>query len=132
YRVVGTLSGADLVGLWYEQLLPWTLPAEAPEQAFRVLEGDFVSLEDGTGIVHIAPTFGSDDARVAKLAGVPPFRVLDDNNELVPLVDQRGRFAPQAGELGGKAVKTAYYASGDEVIDVDEHIVMMLKRDGKL
>lgn len=132
YRVVGTLSGSDLVGMWYEQLLAWTPPAEAPEQAFRVVAGDFVSLEDGTGIVHIAPTFGADDARVAKLAGVPALRVLDANQELVPLVDQRGRFVPQAGELAGKAVKRGYYGTGEETLDVDEHIVMLLKREGNL
>jgi isoleucyl-tRNA synthetase len=132
YRVAGTLSGKDLLGVWYEQLLPWTLPAESPEQAFRVLGGDFVSLDDGTGIVHIAPTFGADDAKVAKLAGVPPMRVLDSANELVPLVDQRGRFLPNVGPLAGKAVKDAYYAAGEEVVNVDENIVVSLKHDGKL
>lgn len=132
YRVAGTVSGKDLLGVWYEQLLPWTLPAETPEQAFRVIGGDFVSLEDGTGIVHIAPTFGADDARVARLSSVPPLRVLDGNGDLVPLVDQRGRLVPQAGALGGKAVKDAYYAKGEEVVNVDEHIVVQLKHDGKL
>ena len=78
----GSLSGKDLIGLWYEQLLPWVQPTESPEQAFRVIGGDFVSLEDGTGIVHIAPTFGADDARVARLSGVPPMRVTDANGDL--------------------------------------------------
>lgn len=132
YRVAGTISGKDLLGVWYEQLLPWTLPAETPEQAFRVIGGDFVSLEDGTGIVHIAPTFGADDARVAKLSGVPPLRVLDANSDLVPLVDQRGRFVAQVGALAGKAVKDGYYAKGEEVVNVDENIVVQLKHDGKL
>src|SRR5690606_12838456 len=122
YRVAGSISGKDLLGIWYEQLLPWTTPAEDPEQAFRVIGGDFVSLEDGTGIVHIAPTFGADDARVAKLSGVPPMRVLDAGGELVPLVDQRGRFVPQVGAMAGKPVKDAYYAKGEEVVNVDESI----------
>lgn len=132
YRVVASLTGRDLLGVWYEQLLPWASPAESPEQAFRVIGGDFVSLEDGTGIVHIAPTFGADDARVAKQVGVPPMRVLDANGDLVPLVDQRGRFVPNVGELAGKAVKDAYYSKDEEVVNADEHIVVMLKRDGKL
>ncbi len=132
YRVAGSISGKDLLGVWYEQLLPWALPAESPEQAFRVIGGDFVSLEDGTGIVHIAPTFGADDARVAKLVGVPPMRVVDTNGDLVPLVDQRGRFVAQVGTLAHKAVKDAYYAKGEEVLNVDENIVVMLKHDGKL
>lgn len=132
YRVAGTLQGKDLLGLWYEQLLPWALPAETPEQAFRVIGGDFVSLEDGTGIVHIAPTFGADDAKVAKLAGVPPMRVLDASGELVPLVDQRGRFVAGVGPLAGKAVKDAYYAPDEEVVNVDENIVVSLKHEGKL
>lgn len=132
YRVAGSISGKELLGVWYEQLLPWTLPAEAPEQAFRVIGGDFVSLEDGTGIVHIAPTFGADDARVAKLSGVPPMRVFDANGDLVPLVDQRGRFVRQVGALAGKAVKDGYYAKGEEVVNVDENIVVQLKHDGKL
>lgn len=132
YRVAGSLSGKDLIGIWYEQLLPWVQPAESPEQAFRVIGGDFVSLEDGTGIVHIAPTFGADDARVARLAGVPPMRVADTNGDFVPLVDQRGRFVNQVGALAGKAVKDAYYVKGEEVVNVDENIVVMLKHDGKL
>src|SRR5690606_20615009 len=82
--------------------------------------------------VHIAPTFGADDARVAKLSGVPPMRVLDAGGELVPLVDQRGRFVPQVGAMAGKPVKDAYYAKGEEVVNVDESIVVELKRDGKL
>lgn len=132
YRVVTRLRGVALVGLWYEQLLPWVTPAEDPEQAFRVVGGDFVSLEDGTGIVHIAPTFGADDARVARQAGVPPLRVLDKRGELHPLVDQRGRFVPEVGELGGKYVKLAYYEDATNTVDVDETIVVQLKRSGQL
>lgn len=132
YRILARLPGADLVGLWYEQLLPWVEPAENPQEAFRVIGGDFVSLEDGTGIVHIAPTFGADDARVARQAGVPPMRVADERGELQPLVDQRGRFVPQVGELGGQYVKVAYYDEAGTAVDVDEAIVVQLKRDGQL
>ncbi len=78
----------------YEQLLPYALPYENSENAFRVIAGDFVTTEDGTGIVHTAPTFGADDAMVAKQAKpeVPPLLVLDDHNNPVPLVDLQGRF----------------------------------------
>ncbi len=117
YRVLTTLPGSELCGLWYEQLLPWATPAETPEQAFRVIGGDFVSLEDGTGVVHIAPTFGADDARVAKEAGVPPMRVLDTANELVPLVDLRGRFVTTLNDgmgLAGRFVKQDYYEGNAE------------------
>jgi isoleucyl-tRNA synthetase len=131
YRVLSRLKGADLVGVWYEQLLPWVEPAEDPKQAFRVLSGDFVTIEDGTGIVHIAPTFGADDARVAKAAGVPPLRVLDERGELVPLVDLRGRFVAQVGPLGGAYVKAEYYGDAPRV-QVDEEIAVLLKRSGHL
>ncbi len=139
YRVITSVSGKELCDLWYEQLLPWATPAEDPEQAFRVIPGDFVSLEDGTGIVHIAPTFGADDAQVAKQAGVPPFRVLDDSDELTPLVDQRGRFVADLkdGEgLAGKFVKSEYYEKAGEAAaageSVDESIVVWLKKHGLL
>ena len=98
YFVADECKGADLIGIKYEQLLPFTLPAETPEQAFRVIGGDFVTTEDGTGIVHIAPTFGADDARVAADAGVPGMLVKDDKGNLVPLVDLQGKFRPEMGE----------------------------------
>jgi len=79
FHVIKGFKGADLVGVEYEQLLPYALPCETPEKAFKVISGSFVTTEDGTGIVHIAPTFGADDAMVAKEAGVPPMLVLDDN-----------------------------------------------------
>jgi isoleucyl-tRNA synthetase len=101
-------NGRLLVGLAYEQLLPYTLPAETPEQAFRVIAGDFVTTSDGTGIVHIAPTFGADDMRAAKAAGVPAMLVRDDNDKLVPLVDLRGKFRSEMGEFAGEYVKADY------------------------
>ena len=111
YLVGVEIKGADLVDIKYEQLLPYTLPNDNPENAFRVISGDFVTTEDGTGIVHTAPTFGADDAFVAKLATpeVPPMLVKDENGNLVPLVDLQGKFRPELQELGGKYVKNEYY-----------------------
>jgi len=113
YFVFGSFKGKDLVGMKYEQLLPFTLPAEKPEEAFRVISGDFVTTEDGTGIVHIAPTFGADDARVAAEAGVPGMLVEDGKGNTVPLVDLQGRFRPEVGPWGGLYVKNEYYEEGD-------------------
>lgn len=128
WRVVSTFSGKDLVGLRYEQLLPWATPYENAENAFQVIPGDFVTTEDGTGIVHTAPTFGADDAKVAADAGVPPMLVLDENHNPVPLVDLQGRFVEAAGEHGGKYVKKEYY-NEDEMpeLGVDEEIAIHLK-----
>ena len=89
YRVVGEYVGTDLAGMHYEQLQPWVNPGG---DAFRVILGDYVTTEDGTGIVHIAPTFGADDAFVAKAAGIPPLQVVDKKGELRPLVDMTGKF----------------------------------------
>src|SRR5690606_11797158 len=89
YFIKDEFSGKDLVGIQYEQLLPYAKPFQKPENAFRVIAGDFVTTEDGTGIVHTAPTFGADDALVAKQAKpeVPPMLVKDKKGNLVPLVD---------------------------------------------
>jgi isoleucyl-tRNA synthetase len=94
YKILAEFKGADLVGIKYEQLLDYAKPYQNPENAFRVIAGDFVTTEDGTGIVHTAPTFGADDAKVAKEATpeVPPMLVLDDNGNPVPLVDMQGKF----------------------------------------
>ena len=94
YKILAEFKGADLVGIQYEQLLDYATPYQNPENAFRVIAGDFVTTEDGTGIVHTAPTFGADDAKVAKEATpeVPPMLVLDDNGNPVPLVDMQGKF----------------------------------------
>lgn len=125
-------KGADLLELRYEQLLDYVLPYENAEQAFRVIPGDFVTTEDGTGIVHTAPTFGADDAKVAKDAGVPPMLVLDDNGNPVPLVDLQGRFTKHMGELAGKYVKNEYYADGEAPErSVDVEISIKLKEENK-
>ena len=105
WQLIDTCTGKELVGIFYDQLLDYALPFEDAEKAFQVIEGDFVSTEDGTGIVHIAPTFGADDARVAKTAGVPPLLLLDENENQIPLVDLQGKFVSQMKELAGKYVK---------------------------
>ena len=145
YEVLpGTIKGRDLVGMEYEQLIPWFIPEAG---AFRVIPGDYVTTEDGTGIVHIAPTFGADDAKVAKAAGVPGLFVTDKNGDPQAQVDPRGRFytiedldpeyvaahvrdsyAPWAGRY----VKNAYdssLAADAPTLDVD--ISVMLKAEGK-
>ena len=107
FFVAETFKGKDLLEIRYEQLLDYATPDAGVENAFRVISGDFVTTEDGTGIVHTAPTFGADDALVAKQAvpEVPPMLVKDDNGFLVPLVDLQGKFRPELGEFAGKYVK---------------------------
>jgi len=127
-------KGKDLVGIAYEQLLPYTLPFENPENAFRVISGDFVTTEDGTGIVHTAPTFGADDALVAKQATppVPPMLVKDENDNLVPLVDLQGKFRPEMGEFAGKYVKNEYYDDAEvPEKSVDVEIAIKLKEENR-
>ncbi len=134
YKVVGTYKGSDLVGATYEQLLPFVQPYENPENAFRVISGDFVTTEDGTGIVHTAPTFGADDAMVAKQASpeVPPMLVLDGNENPIPLVDLQGKFISEVGPYGGKYVKNEYYNDGEAPErSVDVEIAIQLKEENK-
>ncbi len=132
YLITSTHKGADLVGVAYEQLLPYALPFENPEKAFRVIPGDFVTTEDGTGIVHTAPTFGADDALVAKAAGVPPLLVKDANDNLVPLVNLQGKFTADMGEFTGMYVKNEYYADGEAPErSVDVQIAIKLKEENK-
>ena len=146
YEVLGTVKGSELVGLEYEQLIPWVNPGEG---AFRIIPGDYVTTEDGTGIVHIAPTFGADDKRVAAAAGIPPLQMIDKDGKAQPMVDRTGKFfriedldpnfvknymdveayRPYAGQF----VKNAYdptKTEKDKSLDVD--IVVMLKEEGKL
>lgn len=134
YKILSTCKGSDLVGIRYEQLLPYALPYQNPENAFRVIAGDFVTTEDGTGIVHTAPTFGADDAKVAKEAvpEVPPMLVKDENGNLVPLVDLQGRFRAELPEIGGKYVKNEYY-DDDQAPEksVDVEIAIKLKEENK-
>jgi isoleucyl-tRNA synthetase len=134
YFIVKDFVGTDLVGIRYEQLLPYALPYQNPENAFRVITGNFVTTEDGTGVVHTAPTFGADDAKVAKEASpeVPPLLVLDENGNAVPLVDLRGKFRADLAEIGGKYVKNEYYADGEAPErSVDVEIAIKLKEENK-
>ena len=134
FLICDECKGLELVGITYEQLLPYTLPYENAENAFRVISGDFVTTEDGTGIVHTAPTFGADDALVAKQAvpEIPPMLVLDDNDNLVPLVDLQGRFTKHMGEFAGKYVKNEYYVDGEAPEkSIDVEIAIKLKEENK-
>ncbi|MGB2128653.1 MAG: isoleucine--tRNA ligase [Flavicella sp.] len=134
YKVVGTYKGADLVGAKYEQLLPFVQPYQHPENAFRVIAGDFVTTEDGTGIVHTAPTFGADDAMAAKQANpeVPPMLVMDANENPIPLVDLQGKFISEVGPYAGKYVKNEYYNEGEAPErSVDVEIAIQLKEENK-
>ena len=132
YCVVGECKGSDLIGIEYEQLLPFVLPAENPEKAFRVIGGDFVTTEDGTGIVHIAPTFGADDAKVATESAVPAMLINDGKGNLVPLVDLQGKFRPELGEYAGMFVKNEFYNDGEAPErSADVQIAIQLKTDNK-
>ena len=134
YQILAECKGADLVGIRYEQLMPLALPNDNPENAFRVISGDFVTTEDGTGIVHTAPTFGADDAKVAKEASpeVPPMLVKDANDNLVPLVDLQGKFIQGLGDYSGKYVKNEYYNDGEAPErSADVEIAIQLKEENK-
>ncbi|MBO6189523.1 MAG: isoleucine--tRNA ligase [Alloprevotella sp.] len=145
WQVVGQWKGAELVGMHYEQLLPWVKPYG--EDAFRVIPGDYVSTEDGTGIVHIAPTFGADDAFVAKKAGIPPLMMVTKAGKTAPMVDLQGRFfrledldktfiesyidVARYAPYAGRYVKNDYdetLTKDDETLDVT--ICMDLKQRG--
>ena len=145
YRIIAEYKGSDLVGMKYEQLIPWVNPGE---NAFRVIPGDYVTTEGGTGIVHIAPTFGADDAFVAKAAGIPPLHMINKKGETRPMVDLSGKFylieeldeefvrncvnVELYKEFEGKFVKNAYDANlteKDETLDVA--ICMMMKASDK-
>lgn len=131
YYVAQEFDGKDLVGIRYEQLLQNALPYENAEKAFQVISGDFVTTEDGTGIVHIAPTFGADDAKVAQDAGVPAMLVLDEHENPVPLVDQTGKFRTEINaEWAGMYVKDEYYDEAPEK-GVDVLIAIHLKEQNK-
>ena len=134
FLILEEFKGQDILESRYEQLLPWASPYENAEHAFRVISGDFVTTEDGTGIVHTAPTFGADDALVSKQASpeIPPMLVLDKHDNPVPLVDLQGRFVENLGPLGGKYVKSEYY-NDDERPDrsVDVEIAIQLKEENK-
>lgn len=157
YQILAEFKGADLVGIKYEQLLPYALPHQNPENSFRVISGNFVTTEDGTGIVHTAPTFGADDAKVAKEATpeVPPMLVLDKNGNPVPLVDLQGRFLPQVSDeiygFANEYVKGEYLSEAEKdaelkiqkenlksiisdlktYLSVDERIALKLRKENK-
>ncbi|QSB27587.1 isoleucine--tRNA ligase [Flavobacterium sp. CLA17] len=134
YKILAEAKGSDLVEIRYEQLLQYVLPYQNAENAFRVIAGDFVTTEDGTGIVHTAPTFGADDAKVAKEAKpeIPPMLVLDETGTAVPLVDLQGKFTSHLGDLAGKYVKNEYYDEGQAPErSVDVEIAIRLKEENK-
>lgn len=145
FKVIAEYKGPELVGMEYEQLIPWVNPGEG---AFRVIPGDYVTTEDGTGIVHIAPTFGADDAQVAKAAGVPPLQLINKKGELRPMVDLTGKFylldeldenfvkervnVDLYKEYAGRFVKNDYdpnLTDQDESLDVS--LCMMMKANNQ-
>ena len=134
FYVIKEFIGKDLVDIKYEQILDYCLPNDNPQDAFRVIVGDFVTTEDGTGIVHTAPTFGADDAIVAKQASpeIPPMLIKDANDNLVPLVNLQGKFRPEMGEFAGKYVKNEYYADGEAPErSIDVELAIKLKIENK-
>jgi len=134
FYVVKEFKGKDLLEIRYEQLLDYVLPHNNPQDAFRVIAGDFVTTEDGTGIVHTSPTFGADDALVAKQASpeIPPMLIKDENDNLVPLVDLQGKFVKELGEFGGKYVKNEYYKEGEAPEkSIDVELAIKLKEENK-
>jgi len=134
FYVIKEFIGIDLVDIKYEQILDYCLPNDNPQDAFRVILGDFVTTEDGTGIVHTAPTFGADDAIVAKQAipEIPPMLVKDENDNLVPLVDLQGKFRPEIAEFAGKYVKNEYYNDGEAPEkSIDVELAIKLKIENK-
>ena len=134
FLILKTFVGSDLVGTKYKQLLDYALPHDHPEHAFRVIAGDFVTTEDGTGIVHTAPTFGADDAIAAKQASpeIPPLLVKDEDGNLVPLVDFQGRFRKEVSDFAGRYVKNEYYPEGEAPEkSVDVELAIKLKIENK-
>ncbi|XCI75133.1 MAG: isoleucine--tRNA ligase [Flavobacteriales bacterium] len=133
YFVMQVFRGKELIGSRYEQLLPWALPCQSAEKAFQVIAGDFVTTAEGTGIVHTAPTFGADDAIVAKQYDVPPMLVFDEGGRPVPLVDLQGRFLKiLPKDFAGRYVRNEYYKTGqatDRSVDVE--IAILLKGENK-
>ena len=134
FLVLESIFGSELVGIKYYQLLDYAQPYHSPENAFRIISGDFVTTEDGTGIVHTAPTFGADDAIAAKQATpeIPPMLVKDEFENLVPLVDFQGRFRKEVIDFAGQYVKNEYYPEGEAPEkSVDVHIAIKLKIENK-
>ncbi|MCP9767250.1 isoleucine--tRNA ligase [Lacihabitans sp. LS3-19] len=139
WKILTTAKGSELDGIEYEQLMPYVTPKQP---AFRIILGDFVTTEDGTGVVHTAPTFGADDFRVAQQHGIPAIMVLDDAGKEMPLVDKRGRFVKEVTDFSLEYVKEAYYSAEeleiekakqgrDKYLSVDERISIKLKTENK-
>ncbi len=139
YQILKTFKGSELEGVEYEQLMPYVKPEL---NAFRVILGDFVTTEDGTGIVHTAPTFGADDFRVAQQNGIPAITVKDENGKEVPLVNRQGRFVQEVTDYALEPVKEAYLTDDekeearklqgrDKYLSVDERIAIQLKTENK-
>ena len=135
WKVLLEFKGEHLEDIQYEQLLPYIQPLQDQDKAFRVILGDFVTTEDGTGVVHTSPTFGADDFRVAKANGVPPIMVRDENGKEVPIVDKQGRFVKEMGEFAGRFVKEEYYSdqvrSESDFKPTDVLIAIKLKEENK-
>ena len=132
YELGEIYTGSELVGIHYEQLLPYVQPESG--DAFRVIPGDFVTTEDGTGIVHTASVFGADDFRVAMENDVPSILARDEDGELVPLVDKQGRFIKDVTDFAGEYVKQEYYADGElekGYLNVDIKISIKLKEENR-
>ena len=135
WRIAASFSGKDLVGIRYHQLMPYVSNAELEEKAFRVIPADFVTTEDGTGIVHTASVFGADDFRACKENEVPSVMVLDENGTEAPLVNKQGKFVAQVSDFAGQYVKEEFYS--DEVRKspdfrpVDVQIAIKLKEENK-
>jgi isoleucyl-tRNA synthetase len=135
WEKVADFKGAELVGIRFHQLMPYITSEELMEKAFRVIPGDFVTTEDGTGIVHVAPTYGADDFRVAKENDVPAILVKDENGKEVPTVDRTGRFVKEVTDFAGRFVKEEYYSAGEradkDFRPTDVLIAIKLKEDNK-
>ncbi|MFA6248601.1 MAG: isoleucine--tRNA ligase, partial [Mucilaginibacter sp.] len=128
-------KGTDLLGIHYEQLMPYVTNAELEKNAFRVIPADFVTTEDGTGIVHTASVFGADDFRACKENNVPSVMVKDENGKEVPLVDKQGRFVEEVTDFAGRYVKEEYYTDADRAAEgfkpTDVLISIKLKTENK-
>lgn len=135
WEIAAEFSGAELVNLRYHQLMPYITNDELESKAFRVIPGDFVTTEDGTGIVHSSATFGADDFRVSKENDVPGVFVKDESGKDVPIVDRQGRFVKELGELGGRYVKEEYYTEAERNAEsfrpTDVLIAIKLKEENK-
>jgi len=128
YKIIEELKGKDLLDTKYEQLLPYVEPTG---DAFRVIEGDFVTTADGTGIVHISPTFGADDFRAAKKAGIGSIFVKDSEGKNVPIVDKQGRYVEEMAEFGGLYVKNEYYKENPPEKSLDVLLAIKLKEENR-